>query len=216
MPARYPLWIPCYLRGQLRFALLDAHVQRGRVLEDRDRLLESVRLRPTVWRGRRTVRRRRAGRRAGDTGGNQLLELGLELGAVDDCSSQVDQCDAIGNGYSTRLEGDAFDAPPSPDVSISASSLSTSAGVSLFGSFGSSTRSSPTVIVLARPAGGGGPGGGPEATAGCSACIHSTASSGDGACREYVFPRAAPSRSNSVLFSARRTCRTRVVSVRCY
>ena len=27
------------------------------------------------------------------------------------CSSRVDQCDAIENGYSTRLEGDAFDAP---------------------------------------------------------------------------------------------------------
>ena len=27
------------------------------------------------------------------------------------CSSRVDQCDAIESGYSTRLEGDAFDAP---------------------------------------------------------------------------------------------------------
>ena len=27
------------------------------------------------------------------------------------CSSRVDQCDAIANRYSTRLEGDAFDAP---------------------------------------------------------------------------------------------------------
>ena len=26
------------------------------------------------------------------------------------CSSRVDQCGAIENGYSTRLEGDAFDA----------------------------------------------------------------------------------------------------------
>ena len=27
------------------------------------------------------------------------------------CSSRADQCDAIENGYSTRLEGDGFDAP---------------------------------------------------------------------------------------------------------
>ena len=27
------------------------------------------------------------------------------------CSSRVDWCDAIENGYSTRLEGDAFDVP---------------------------------------------------------------------------------------------------------
>ena len=31
--------------------------------------------------------------------------------AEDSCSSRVDQCDAIESGYSTRLEGDAFDAP---------------------------------------------------------------------------------------------------------